>query len=496
MVKSKSVYNNPFCRSEIDNLYFVFIRTQRRSFGMVRERFNNFQKLKSKMSQNLQKMDFSKSKRRIDGGNRSCTPALFFIPKVNGEIMRRTWIFYSDSLGTMFCTYCLFFGKKTGGAFTEGFDDWKHPNRITEHENSKNHYEASYTFTKRSAEVENLESQLVQQAIIQKQYWREILKRVLSVICFLSSRLPFRGSNQQMGNCQNGNYLGTLELLAEYDQLLESHIAKYANKGKGHVSYMSSTIVDEFIQLIAREVRAIIAHKIRQSKYFSLIVDSTPDVAHLDQLTIIIRYVEEIGVATERFLTFLENVGHKGSEMEVAVLDFLKNNDVLILDCRGQSYDNAKNMTGKYKGLQTRIRLLNPLAVFIPCGCHSLNLCVEHAAGSTSEVIRFFMFLQNVYVFFSASTKRWQIMLGHLKKDLEIRKENNPQERLLVPKRLSDTRWSAKADATRALVSGYSSFGSALKQIYLDPDEKKVRNSLNYYKKFLFRFGLPGSAGV
>lgn len=379
----------------------------------------------------------------------------------------------------MLCTYCLLFCVKPYGAFIDGFEDWKHPNRITEHERSKLHREAAYVFTKRSSEVSDLESQLMQEAIIEKQYWIEILKRMFSVIRFIGSRgLPFRGSNEQIGNCQNGNYLGILELLAEYDPLLNSHITKYANKGKGNVSFMSSTITDEFIQLIAREVRAAVVQQIHLSKYFSLIVDSTPDVSHIDELTIIIRYLDEAGVAVERFLAFLENFGHKGKEMETSVTDFLDETDVIISDCRGQSYDNAKNMSGKYKGLQTRIKTLNPLAVYVPCGGHSLCLAVVHSAQSSSEMTRFFMFLQNIYVFFSASTKRWQILLDHLKKDLLLRKEKNPQERLLVPKRLSDTRWSVRADATRALKAGYSSFVSALKEIYQDKDEKKVSMKL------------------
>lgn len=37
-----------------------------------------------------------------------------------------------------------------------------------------------------------------------------------------------------------------------------------------------------------------------------------------------------------------------------------------ISDCRGQSYDTAKNMSGCYNGLQARIKKLNPLAFYIP----------------------------------------------------------------------------------------------------------------------------------
>ncbi|XP_072225704.1 chromobox protein homolog 1-like [Leuresthes tenuis] len=41
------------------------------------------------------------------------------------------------------------------------------------------------------------------------------------------------------------------------------------------------------------------------AKYFSITVDSTPDVAHVDQLTFVLRYVSPEGHSRERFLKFL-----------------------------------------------------------------------------------------------------------------------------------------------------------------------------------------------
>lgn len=432
--------------------------------------------LKNKIQKNVQDLDLTKSKRFTGGGNRSCTQSLFFKKKQNGEVHQRTWIFYSETLGKMFCTFCTFFAAKRIGPFIDtGFDDWRHTNRIDEHENSKYHCESAYVFTQRMVEVNSIDSALAQQAIVQQKYWKEILKRILSAIRFLSSRgLPFRGKNELLGNSHNGNYLGTLELLAEWDPLLKSHLENYGNKGRGNTSYLSSTICNEFIELLAVEVRSKILEAIRHSKYFSLIVDSTPDVSHIDQLTIVVRYVNEEGIVVERFLAFLENVGHKGINMVDAMIDFLKGSGLIILDCRGQSYDNAKNMSGIYKGVQIRILGLNPLAAFVPCSAHSLNLVLEHAAGGSPEIVRFFMFIQNIYVFFSKSTKRWDILSGHLKIQLQERREKYPKARLLLPKRLSDTRWSARDDACQALKAGYSAFPLALMEIFSDPDEKKV----------------------
>lgn len=65
-------------------------------------------------------------------------------------------------------------------------------------------------------------------------YWRAILKRIVAVIKFLGQRgLPFRGDDDTCGSIHNGNYLGILDLLSEFDPMIASHIARYGNKGKG-----------------------------------------------------------------------------------------------------------------------------------------------------------------------------------------------------------------------------------------------------------------------
>lgn len=305
--------------------------------------------LKGNVQQSVEKLDFVNSIKQYPDRKRSCSTNMFYKNRLNGEKIQRTWILYSESLGKIFCIYCKLFANKSGQFSCDGFDDWKHPNRIAEHEVSKDHCHAAFVFAKRSDDVRSVKSEVQKQMVNKVNYWREILKRILSVIRFLSSRgLPLRGQNEIFGNFHNGNYLGALELLSEYDPFLRSHIEQKANKGKGSVSYLSSTIADEFIAILAADVRALIVKAIRRSKYFFLIVDSTPDVSHIDQLTVCARYVDDAGLAIERFLGFLENTGHKAKEMKFKVLDFLKKTEIIITDCRGQSYDNAANMSGIY----------------------------------------------------------------------------------------------------------------------------------------------------
>jgi len=63
-------------------------------------------------------------------------------------------------------------------------------------------------------------------------YWKEVLKTIVAVIKFLSSRgIAFRGGNQIIGSQHNGNYLGCFELIRQFDPFLLEHLNKYGNQG-------------------------------------------------------------------------------------------------------------------------------------------------------------------------------------------------------------------------------------------------------------------------
>ena len=189
-----------------------------------------------------------------------------------------------------------------------------------------------------------------------RKYWRKVLARVLRVIKLLSSRgLAFCRSSELVGFLQNGNFHEILELLAEYDTFFAEHIQKRVNKGKGHVSYFSSTVCQEFIDAIAKKVLNIIISEMKKAKYYSVSLDSTPGITYVDQLTIIFRYVLPDG-PMERFVKFIPTRGHTGYQLADLLLEFIEDNGIGLKGFREQSYDNASNMSGKCAGMQAIIK--------------------------------------------------------------------------------------------------------------------------------------------
>ncbi|XP_055910467.1 zinc finger MYM-type protein 1-like [Eupeodes corollae] len=402
--------------------------------------------------------DFSASSRQYDDTKRFFSQSMFFRKHVSGGKIKREWLMYSPSTGKVFCFPCVLFGEEQSGSqFKTGFSDWKNAtDRMQAHENNSKHQECVHTLISRRRIHGRIDTSLEISINKEREYWTQILQRLVSVIKFVSSRgLPFRGDDEILGSQHNGNYLGILELLAEYDPFLSAHLAKYGNKGKGRPSYLSSTICEELIEILGNRVLEFIVNEIIEAKYFSISVDSTPDISHTDQLTVVLRYVKSNGEVAERFLAFIPMASHKGEELAEAILKFLNKYHINIKNARGQSYDNASNMSGCYNGLQAHIKKINPLAHYVPCAAHSLNLVGVRAAECCIGAISFFGFVQTLYNFFSASTHRWGIMQNNI--------ENG-----LVLKKVSFTRWCARADATKALSKGFLDFQKALQSIIED----------------------------
>ena len=189
----------------------------------------------------------------------------------------------------------------------------------------------------------------------------EVVRRVVAVVTFLAERgLPFRGHDEHIGSRHNGNFLGVLELIAEFDPFLAKHVEEFGNHGRGNPSYLSSTIYEEVIQIMAKKV---MEHTVAEVAPLFLCVRGLDSIPHprVDQLTTIIRYVVN-GKPVERFLTYHQMISHKAEAIATTLLEYLERETIDFQDCRGQSYDNASNMSRKYSGMQARLKEVNPLA--------------------------------------------------------------------------------------------------------------------------------------
>ena len=131
-------------------------------------------------------------------------------------------------------------------------------------------------------------------------------------------------------------------------------------------------------------------------------------------------------------------------------------------------------MSGKYNGVKQSILEKNKFVKFIPCVSRSINIAVRAAVDSFLDAVNFFGVVNELYCFFSASTKRWATLKRFL--SLESR----------VVQHLSDTRWEAHAKATSAVKDSYPQLIEALQSIQDDDTNEKGdtrRQAVNLQQK-------------
>ncbi|XP_068233482.1 zinc finger MYM-type protein 1-like [Palaemon carinicauda] len=206
--------------------------------------------------------------------------------------------------------------------------------------------------------------------------------------------------------------------MALFDPVMSEHLRKIRNE-ETHVHYLGKNIQNELVDILANAIKEEILRNARAAKYFSIIFDSTPDVSHMEQMTVIIRFVQvdddnAVIAVREHFLGYVPLQETTGAFMAETILEEFKKMDLCIDNLRSQGYDNGSNMKGKHNGAQKKILQRNPRVLFVPCSAHTLNLVVNDAASCCLEATNFFGLIRKLYVFFSASTHRWDVLKRHV----------------------------------------------------------------------------------
>lgn len=286
-----------------------------------------------------------------------------------------------------------------------------------------------------------------------------IIESLLHCIEYLVTHdLPLRGDHEKLSADGQGNFLGLVELIAKYNPVLKQHLEK-AQTGRGRVSYLSPATQNELIFLMAAKVRSEMIKKIKASKYYCILCDSTPDTSHVDQHSVVIRHVVETSTPDghvkaeikETFLGFanFDGIRKDAASVEEGILAFLTANDIDFNDCRAQCYDNAAVMSGDTSGVQRRLSARNANVLYINCDNHSLNLAGKDAVAQSVESVTFFGHLEAVYLFFARSTSRWQLL----------------HDAGCTVKRATEPRWSTKYAAVEAMRKSLSSVLNVLEDL-------------------------------
>ncbi|XP_020667850.3 zinc finger MYM-type protein 1 [Pogona vitticeps] len=342
----------------------------------------------------------------------------------NGDKLERPWLMYSKTQNAAYCFCCKLFQPNTLSALcSNGTKDWRNLARnLASHEKTSYHQRAFCNWKELEGKLKlkvNLDDKDQEKIASETNHWQNVMKRLVGIVRILATQnLPLCGRSDQLFVPDNGSFLKIVELMGEFDSVLKEHLRRVTTK-EIHSHYLGKTTQNEIIHLVATEVKQKILALLKSAKYYSIILDCTLYNSHIEQITLVVRFVTateasssvpaEVNVR-EHFLEFIDVDDTKGAGMANVLLRKLEEMGIAIMDMRGQSYDNGANVKGKNSGVQTLLQELNPRVFSVPCSSHSLNLVVTDAASSFTEGVEFFNAIQSIYIFFSASPHRWEVL--------------------------------------------------------------------------------------
>ena len=130
-----------------------------------------------------------------------------------------------------------------------------------------------------------------------------------------------------------------------------------------------------------------------------------------------------------------------GKDLASTILTQLSQLGLNLEHIRGQGYDGASNMSGKCHGVQARVKVLYPLAMYIHCCNHVLNRVIS--TSSQLPVIRNAMAtISDICVFLSRSAQRVSIFQDNVER--EVSGSASSRQKL---KPICVTRWVERHDS-------------------------------------------------
>lgn len=370
-------------------------------------------------------------------------------------LVRYPWLKYSEQEDGGYCLPCVMFymsknfRAQAGVLVSYALTNFKHAiDSFKKHEQKDYHKEAVVkmeSFVKvMSGQQDSISVQINNAA---KELVASNRKKLLSIIetIILCGRqnIPLRGHRDAGTDLElacegHGNFWALLQFrISSGDTLLREHLTTAPK----NATYVSPDIQNQVIQVLGDHILHKILINVKGAKYFSVIADEVTDSSNKEQLGVVLRYVNPTdNCIREDLVSFLEcSGGISGQALADTLLDFFTKHGLDPTNLHGQAYDGAGNMAGRVKGTAARIMSSFPLALYVHCASHCLNLAVVSSLEEVA-VCNMIGIVNQVSTYFFAHPKRQR----KLEEAIET---TQPESSVRKLKDLCRTRWIERVDA-------------------------------------------------
>ncbi len=91
--------------------------------------------------------------------------------------------------------------------------------------------------------------------VLETQHWKAVLSRIIAIVCHLAEHnQALRGHSEKLFKPHNGNFLGQVELMAQFDPIMSEHLRRIEKK---------EIIQNELIALVGEKTKDAILQKVK-----------------------------------------------------------------------------------------------------------------------------------------------------------------------------------------------------------------------------------------
>ncbi|KAM3315759.1 hypothetical protein ACQJBY_034095 [Aegilops geniculata] len=332
--------------------------------------------------------------------------------------------------------------------------------------------------------------------ITKKQNHIRLNTSVESVRYLLHQGLAFRGNDESEDSKNKGNFRELVQTLANQNEDVRKVVLQNAPQNckwvcpdiqKELVSYFAKITLDSILEEIGGDV-------------FSLLIDEASDVSDKEQMAVVLRYVDKLGLILERLVGVVHVSETSATCLKSSLEKLLAKIGLSFKQVRGQCYDGASNMRGEFNGLKAKILEENRSAYYVHCFAHQLQLVIVAISKKNEDIVDFFYMISLLFNVVGASCKRKDtiresnrenvkksISSGRISTGTGLNQDQSLQ-------RAGDTRWGSHYRTLSSLIQLFASIVSVVnyvaKEGKKDSKKSEARGLLSYFGTFDFVFYL------
>ncbi|XP_022869798.1 zinc finger MYM-type protein 1-like [Olea europaea var. sylvestris] len=329
-------------------------------------------------------VEFDVTKLPTDPGLR--IPILDYNSNIRDEFKEfGSWLEYSVEKDAAYCLYCYLFRTSSGNAHNQA--------RIKCEVLMNQEQHIQSVFYKQSEQARNA-------------YITRLNASIDCVRVLLRQGHSFRGHDESEDFLNPGNFLVQYQFLAAHNEVID---AVTLGNAPHNCKLTSPDVQKDIVNACAIETINVIIKDVGDS-LFSILVYESCDVSMKEQMSIVLRFVDNSGRVNERFIGIEHVTSTTALSLKAAIDKVFSRYNLSMSRLRGQGYDGASNMQGKFNGLKTLILNESPCAFYIHCFVYQLQLALVVVAKKNIPITNFFGVVGNVINTVGASSKRCDLL--------------------------------------------------------------------------------------